>query len=87
MFAAESENKREDLPAGSTWKIRKQETIDHLRDASIEVKMLTLGDKLSNIRSLYRDQFTESGYGKDSTKKINRNTTGITNALPNASQN
>ena len=31
--------------------------------------------------------FTESGYGKDSTKKINRNTTGITNALPNASQN
>ena len=56
LVAAESENKREDLPAGSTWKIRKQETIDHLRDASIEVKMLTLGDKLSNIRSLYRDQ-------------------------------
>ena len=27
LVAAESENKREDLPAGSTWKIRKQETI------------------------------------------------------------
>lgn len=55
FVAAESEDKREDLPAEATWKIRKQETLDHLRTAPIEVKMITLGDKLSNIRSVYRD--------------------------------
>ena len=57
LFAAESENKREDLPAGSTWKIRKQ------------VKMLTLGDKLSNIRSLYRDQLV---YGERLWQRFNQ---------------
>lgn len=55
LVSAESENKREDQPAASTWKIRKVETIEHLKIAPIEVKMLTLGDKLSNIRSMYRD--------------------------------
>lgn len=55
LVASESENKREDLPAASTWKIRKQETLDHLKSAPIEVKMITLGDKLSNIRAIYRD--------------------------------
>lgn len=55
FVAAESENKREELPAESTWKIRKQETLDHLVAAPIEVKMITLGDKLSNIRAIYRD--------------------------------
>ena len=55
LVASESENKRGDLPAESTWKIRKQETLDHLSAATIEVKMITLGDKLSNIRAIYRD--------------------------------
>ena len=55
LVAAESENKREDKPAASTWKIRKEETIEHLKTAPKEVKMLTLGDKLSNIRSICRD--------------------------------
>ena len=55
LVASESENKREDLPAESTWKIRKQETLDHLKVAPIEVKMITLGDKLSNMRAIYRD--------------------------------
>lgn len=55
FVASESENKREDLPAELTWKIRKQETLDHLSAASIEVKMITLGDKLSNMRAIYRD--------------------------------
>ncbi len=52
---AESENKRGNLPAKDTWKIRKQETIEHLKSASVHVKMITLGDKLSNIRAIYRD--------------------------------
>ena len=55
LVASESENKREDQPAESTWKIRKQETLNHLATAPIEVKMITLGDKLSNIRAIYRD--------------------------------
>lgn len=55
LVAFESENKREHLSAESTWKIRKQETIDHLKQASLDVKMITLGDKLSNIRAICRD--------------------------------
>ena len=55
LVASESENKRENHPAESTWKIRKQETLNHLVTAPIEVKMITLGDKLSNIRAIYRD--------------------------------
>lgn len=53
---AESENKRTELPPESTWKLRKQETIEHLRqETSKEIKMIALADKLSNIRSIYRD--------------------------------
>ena len=58
LVASESENKREDLPSSETWKIRKQETLDHLEHAPVEVKMITLGDKLSNIRAIYRDYST-----------------------------
>jgi len=55
LVASESENKRENLPAESTWKIRKEETLAHLKTAPLEVKMITLGDKLSNIRAIHRD--------------------------------
>lgn len=56
LVAAESENKREELPAGDTWKLRKQETLEHLQNTSdAAVKMITLGDKLSNIRAISRD--------------------------------
>ena len=58
LVASESEDKRENLPAQSTWKVRKQETLDHLKSATIDVKMITLGDKLSNIRAIYRDYTT-----------------------------
>ncbi len=55
LVAAESENKREDLPTEDTWLIRKQETIKHLSEAGPEIKMIALGDKLSNIRAMTRD--------------------------------
>lgn len=55
LVASESEDKRENLPAEDTWKIRKQETLNHLKTAPLDVKMITLGDKLSNIRALCRD--------------------------------
>lgn len=54
--SGESEDKRRDLPPESTWVIRKQETIDFLRnEADTGAKMLALADKLSNIRSIARD--------------------------------
>lgn len=56
LVSAESEDKRDNLPSEATWKIRKQETLDHLKDkATKEEKMITLGDKLSNIRAMHRD--------------------------------
>ncbi len=55
LVASESEDKRDNLPAESTWKIRKQETLNHLVTATVDVKMIALGDKLSNIRAIYRD--------------------------------
>ncbi len=55
LVASESENKREDQPPEETWVIRKQESIEHLRTASHEAKMICLGDKLSNLRQMARD--------------------------------
>lgn len=59
LVSSESENKREDLPSGDTWKIRKQETVGRLKnESSKEAKMIALGDKLSNIRAIWRDYNT-----------------------------
>lgn len=58
LVYSESENKRENLSAQSTWKVRKQETLDHLKTAPVDVKMITLGDKLSNMRAIHRDYNT-----------------------------
>ena len=55
LVAAESEDKREDLPAESTWETRKQETIEALKTKSRDIKTICLGDKLSNLRELSRD--------------------------------
>lgn len=55
LVASESENKRDGQSAADTWQVRKEETIKHLKTAPTDVKIITLGDKLSNIRSMYRD--------------------------------
>ncbi len=55
LVAAESEDKREGQPETETWMARKQETVNHLSRASTEVRMLALGDKLSNVRAMTRD--------------------------------
>ena len=52
---AETEDKREELPAEDTWELRKSETIEHLAHASKEVKMLVLSDKTANAESMYRE--------------------------------
>ena len=55
LVAAESENKREDKPAASTWKIRKEETIAEIGKMNRDEKIIVLADKLSNVRAIYRD--------------------------------
>ena len=49
MVAQESEDK------SKTWMERKQATIDHLKTAPLEVQMIGLADKLSNMRDIDRD--------------------------------
>ncbi len=55
LVAAESENKRAGVPEEDTWFVRKHETVEHLSKATTEIRTLALGDKLANIRALYRD--------------------------------
>ena len=56
IVAGESEDKREGVPAAETWKVRKLESIAHMQAAvDSGVRMVCLGDKLSNIRSIQRD--------------------------------
>ena len=55
LVAAESEDKRKGQLEEKTWRLRKEETIKHLKKASTEVKMIALGDKLSNVRAMSRD--------------------------------
>lgn len=56
LVEAESEMKQDD-EVGS-WKIRKEATIKSLMSASKDEKIIALGDKLSNIRAIYKDYIT-----------------------------
>lgn len=58
LVASDSENKREYLPAEQTWEIRKQETLEALKNSTMEEQIITISDKLSNVRAIYRDYFT-----------------------------
>lgn len=55
LVAGESEDKQAGKPPAATWKDRKQKTIDELKNAGYESKLLVLADKLSNIRAMERD--------------------------------
>ena len=56
----ETEDKRPALPPEETWRVRKEETLAILAQTTdIAVKMLWLGDKLSNMRAFHRQYFTE----------------------------
>lgn len=55
LVMTETEDKRPDKPAAETWELRKEETLLILQNTKeIAVKMLWLGDKLSNMRSYAR---------------------------------
>ncbi len=55
LVAHETENKRPEMKASDSWKLRKTESLAVLKDGNTECKMLWVGDKLSNMRSLARD--------------------------------
>lgn len=60
LVESETEIKRPGIPASETWRIRKEETLEILKNATdIGVLIVWLGDKLANIRSMYRDLQTE----------------------------
>ena len=62
LVSTETEDKREDRPPAETWELRKEETLLILRHTKeIGVKMMWLGDKLSNIRS-FRREFEKRGH-------------------------
>ena len=56
LVSSETEDKRADLPPTETWRIRKEESLAVLKNTNdIGVLMVWLGDKLANMRSIYRD--------------------------------
>lgn len=56
LVASETEYKRAYLPAQDTWLMRKQESVALLQNTGdTGVKILYLGDKLANLRSIFRD--------------------------------
>ena len=56
LVQSETEDKRADRPPTETWRIRKEESLEVLKNAEDDaILMVWLGDKLANMRSIYRD--------------------------------
>lgn len=55
LVIAESDEKIEGKSEEESWKERKQAAIDRLAKASHDAKIVAMGDKLSNMRAIYRD--------------------------------
>jgi (p)ppGpp synthase/HD superfamily hydrolase len=70
LVQSETEDKRADLPPEETWRIRKEESLEVLKNTDdIGVLMVWLGDKLANMRSFYREWKNE---GEAMWKKFNQ---------------
>ncbi len=55
LVASETEDKRPGTPKSESWRSRKEESLEKLKNAEdIGVKYLWLGDKLSNLRSMHK---------------------------------
>ena len=56
LVGSETEDKRADLPPSDTWRICKEESLAILKNTNdLGVLMVWLGDKLANMRAIYRD--------------------------------
>ena len=60
LVKAESDVIDSSVSETESWRSRKQAAIDRLSSASLEAKMVALGDKLSNMRAIARD-YKKSG--------------------------
>ena len=60
LVEEESDVFMEGVSESDSWHARKQAAIDRLSHASLDAKMVALGDKLSNARIIYRD-FVQKG--------------------------
>lgn len=56
LVETETENKRRNIPASQTWEIRKRETVEHLKSACLNTKVIVLADKTANLESIAREQ-------------------------------
>lgn len=62
LVASETEDKRHGISKAESWRIRKEESLEELKNASdIGVKYIWLGDKLSNLRSMHQ-AFLKQGF-------------------------
>ena len=56
LVQSETEDKRDHLPPAETWRIRKEESLAVLKNTQdLGVLMVWLGDKLANMRAIYRE--------------------------------
>lgn len=70
LVESETENKRNHLSSESTWKIRKDESLEVLKNTDdIDILKVWLGDKLANMRAIYEDWKI---FGDDVWKKFNQ---------------
>lgn len=61
LVGDESEKRMPGEDAVASWRSRKEMAINHLKHASLEAKMVAMGDKLSNMRAIYQD-YCNIGY-------------------------
>ena len=56
LVESETEDKRAELPPADTWRVRKEESLETLKNTDdVGVLMVWIGDKLANMRAIYRD--------------------------------
>lgn len=55
LVSHETEDKRPEMKASDSWQIRKEESLAVLKNCPIESKILWVGDKVSNMRSLAKE--------------------------------
>lgn len=58
LVEAETDVRQEGLSDEESWRTRKRMTLERLTKAPREVKMVAIGDKLSNMRAIARDYTT-----------------------------
>ena len=55
LVVDESDKVFEGVSRAESWRLRKALSIERLKNASKEAKIVAMGDKLSNMRAIYRD--------------------------------